>query len=143
MSLATLSSGRIPAWLSESVSLNLVVAHRDSHDPVREGRSRSIAHAALSDSGNNRVVSGELLEPRKRTSAVWDALSEAGVNPYCDIVGMIVRVFKDIERHGTVLSTGFNEGRMCPIHKKEKKERSLEERTETLTLVDEYRGRER
>jgi len=55
---------------------------------------------------------------------------------------MVIPVFKDIERYGIVLSTGFNEGRMYPIHKSGKEERSLEERTETSTLVDEHCGRE-
>ena len=80
-------------------------------------------HIALSDSGNDKAagLDGIPMELWKRMSMLFDTNSEATVNPYCGIVEMLVRIFKDIEEHGICESTKFNEGWMCPIYKKGKR----------------------
>ena len=77
-------------------------------------------HKALSDSGNDKAagLDGIPMDLWKTMSTLWDAFSEQDVNPYCDIVLMMVRVFNDIEEFGIARETKFNEGWMCPIYKK-------------------------
>ena len=82
--------------------------------------SWSNVHIALSDLGNDKAagLNGIPMGFWKKMSVLFDANSEATVNPYCDIVEMLVRIFKDIKEHGICESTKFNEGWMCPIYKK-------------------------
>ena len=77
-------------------------------------------HRSLSDSGNDKAagLDGIPMDLWKKMSALWDAFSEQEINPYCNIVRMMTRVFNDVEENGIVPSTRFNEGWMCPIYKK-------------------------
>ena len=77
-------------------------------------------HRALNDSANDKAagLDGIPMELWKVMSSKFDAFSEAKVNPYCDIVQILVKVFNDIEEHGISPTTNFNEGWMCPIYKK-------------------------
>ena len=76
------------------------------------------------------------MELWKKMSALFDANSEAAVNPYCDIVEMLERVFKDIEEHGICESTRFNEGWMCPIYKKGERNNAANYRPITVLNTD-------
>jgi len=77
-------------------------------------------HLTINESANDKAagLDGVPMELWKRMSASYDAFSGADVNPYCDIVGMMGRVFNDIEKFGIDPTTKFNEGWMCPIYKK-------------------------
>lgn len=104
-------------------------------DALAKRLSHSDVRAALSDSAEVHIVSRTVEEHERGLGRVKRGRGER-LSPYFGVVGMVVRVLKDIERHGIVLLTGFNGGRMYPI-RSIKKERSLEERTETSAPVSE------
>ena len=95
-------------------------------------------HIALSDLGNDKAagLNGIPMELWKKMSALFDTNSEATVNPYCDIVEMLVRIFKDIKEHRICESTKFNEGWMCPIYKKGKRNNATNYRPITVLNMD-------
>ena len=80
----------------------------------------SDVHSAMNDSTNEKSagLDGIPVDLWKKMGSLFDAFSEQDSNPYCDIVGILTRVFNDIEKFGIVPSTRFNEGWLCPLYKK-------------------------
>jgi len=95
-------------------------------------------HKALSDSGNDRAagLDGIPMDLWKKMSALWDAFSEMDINPYCNVVRIMVRVFNDIEEFGITPGTRFNEGWMCPIYKKGERDNVANYRPITVLNTD-------
>ena len=96
------------------------------------------AHRALTESGNDKAagLDGIPTEMWKRMSARYDAFADQPANPYCDIVGMLTRVFNDVEEHGIAPDTNFNEGWMCPIYKKGERDNVANYRPITVLNTD-------
>ena len=80
----------------------------------------SKVHQALHESANDKAagLDGIPVELWKRLSSQYDACTNAEQNPHCDIIGMLTKVFNDIEKFGITPSTNFNKGWMCPLYKK-------------------------
>ena len=76
------------------------------------------------------------MELWKKMSLLHDASSDAVVNPHCDIVKMMTKVFNDIEMHGLVPSSTFNEGWMCPLYKKGERNNAANYRPITVLNTD-------
>ena len=95
-------------------------------------------HAALTGSGSDKAagLDGIPMELWKKMSALFDAGNKAIVNPYCDIVGVLTKTFRDIEEHGIDQSTKFNEGWMCPIYKKGDRNNATNYRPITVLNTD-------
>ena len=77
-------------------------------------------HSALKEQVNDKLagLDGIPSELWKKMSSKFNACKNTDVNPNCDVVGLLERVFNDIEQHGIAPSTKFNEGWMCPLYKK-------------------------
>ena len=95
-------------------------------------------HSALKEQANDKLagLDGIPSELWKKMSSKFDACKNADVNPNCDIVGLLERVFNDIEQHGIAPSAKFNEGWMCPLYKKGDRDNAANYRPITILNTD-------
>ena len=98
----------------------------------------SDVHLALKGSANDKAagLDGIPMELWKTMSQKFDAFINAEINPYCDIVKILVKAYNDIEEHGIDPSTRFNEGWMCPIYKKGERDNIANYRPITVLNTD-------
>jgi len=77
-------------------------------------------HLTINELVNNKAVGLDRvpMELWKRMSASYDVSSRVDMNPYCDIVGMMRKVFNNIKKFRIDPTTKFNKGWMCLIYKK-------------------------
>jgi len=95
-------------------------------------------HQALHESANDKAagLDGIPMELWKKMSSNFDAFSDAEINPFCDIIKILVKVFNDIETQGITPSTKFNEGWMCPLYKKGERDNIANYRPITVLNTD-------
>lgn len=93
---------------------------------------------ALKEQANEKAagLDGIPIELWKKMGASFDANSKEEINPFCDITKLLKNVFNDIEEHGIDPTTKFNEGWMCPIYKKGKRNNAANYRPITILNTD-------
>ena len=95
-------------------------------------------HKALNEQANDKAagLDGIPSELWKKMSSLFDSAAKQELNPYCNIVKLLVLTFNDIEQFGIVPETRFNEGWLCPLYKKGERNNAANYRPITILNTD-------
>ena len=90
-------------------------------EKMHEDISREEVANAMKESANEKSPGLDRIpmEVWKLLHQQYGSAKEGERHKFCDIATVLAYVFNDITLHGIMEGTGFNEGWMCPIYKKE------------------------
>ena len=135
---------REPTEIPDQSKLDKIFVNISAH-PTTEQRNELATplkydkvYCALNEQANDKAagLDGIPVELWKKICMMHDTCNDNIANPYCDIVGILTKVFNDIETNGIIQSTKFNEGWMCPLYKKGERNNIANYRPITILNTD-------